>query len=61
MTYHKSDDISETTKYEDRFINSSLLQWMSKSRRTLNSPDVKAILDAKGNLRLPLFIKKRNE
>ena len=61
VNYHKSDDISETTKYEDRFINSSLLQWMSKSRRTLNSSDVKAILNAKGNLRLPLFIKKSND
>ena len=34
---------------------------MSKSRRTLLSPDIKAIQHAKGKMRIPLFIKKNND
>lgn len=34
---------------------------MSKSKRTLNSPDVKTIMNYKEGLRLPLFIKKSND
>ena len=34
---------------------------MSKSKRTLASPDVKAIMNYKDGLRLPLFIKKNND
>ena len=61
VNYHKSDDISDTTKYEDRFINNALFEWMSKSRRKMDSPDVQAIANANGKLRLPLFIKKSND
>ncbi len=61
VNYHKEDHISESTKYEDKFVNSSELDWMSKSKRTLNSPDVKSILGQNGPIRLPLFIKKNND
>ena len=62
VNYHKEDDISDTTKYEDTFINPELLQWMSKSKRTLKSPDVQAIRQHKEHgMRLPLFIKKHND
>ncbi|MES2558665.1 MAG: DUF3427 domain-containing protein [Bacteroidota bacterium] len=61
VNYHKGEDISNTTKYEDGFIDSALFEWMSKSKRTLNSPDVKAIMNHKDGLRLPLFIKKNND
>ena len=40
LTYHKQDHISETTKYEDHFLNPKHLIYMSKSKRTLVSPDV---------------------
>lgn len=59
VNYHKSDDISGTTKYEDRFINKYEFQWMSKSKRNLKSPDVITIRENK--IRLPLFIKKSND
>ncbi len=59
VNYHKSDDISGTTKYEDGFINKFEFQWMSKSKRTINSPDVITIRENK--IRLPLFIKKSND
>ena len=61
VNYHKEEGISETTKYEDHFVNNTEFAWMSKSRRTLNSPDVTAIMNYKEGLRLPLFIKKSND
>lgn len=61
VNYKKEEDISATTKYEDEFLNNSELVWMSKSKRTLESPDVQAIMNYKSGLRLPLFIKKSND
>lgn len=61
VNYHKEDDISNTTKYEDMFINNYIFQWMSKSKRTLGSPDVNTIREYKQGLRMPLFIKKHND
>lgn len=62
VTYHKAADISETTKYEDKFVNPQCLQWMSKSKRKLSSPDVQIIINAQqaGTL-LPLFVKKDDD
>ncbi|PHR69565.1 MAG: restriction endonuclease subunit R [Arcobacter sp.] len=59
VTYHKDNDISASTKYDDTFINNSKLSWMSKSRRKLSSPDVKSIKS--DDLRLLLFIKKSDD
>lgn len=58
INYHKEANISITTKYEDKFINSRTLQWMSKNKRTMESPDVQAIMNFREGLRLPLFINK---
>ncbi len=61
-TYHKSDNISLTTKYEDRFINQSHLVYMSKSKRSLLSNDVLAIRNHKdSNMRIPFFAKKNDD
>lgn len=56
VTYHKSDDVSESTKYEDRFIDQQTLHWYTKSRRTLTSGDVKPIVE--GAASCHLFVKK---
>lgn len=61
VNYHKEDSISNSTKYEDGFINNTEFEWMSKSRRNLNSSDVQAIKNHKDRLRLLLFIKKSND
>jgi superfamily II DNA or RNA helicase/HKD family nuclease len=61
VNYHKEDDISETTKYEDKFLSRYIFEWFSKSKRTLNSKDVLAIINSENELRLPLFIKKNND
>jgi hypothetical protein len=59
ITYHKSESISETTNYHDHFISRDLLGWMSKSKRSLNSPDVIDIQNSQEkNMRLPLFVKR---
>ena len=61
VNYHKEDDISDTTKYEDGFIDTSTIVYMSKSKRKLSSPDVIKFKEAnKRAIRLPLFIKKEN-
>lgn len=61
VNYHKEDHISESTKYEDEFVNNKEFDWMSKSNRTLNSNDVQSILGQNGPIYLPLFIKKNND
>ncbi|CAM4109790.1 DEAD/DEAH box helicase [Psychrobacter arenosus] len=61
VNYHKSENITDTTKYEDEFVNESLFNWMFKSNRTLNSPEVKLFQAYPDNLRIPLFIKKDND
>lgn len=61
VNYHKDENISDTTKYEDGFINNMEFEWMSKSKRTLKSPDVQTIMSYKEGLRIPLFIKKSND
>ena len=59
ITYHKSDDISETIKYEDELLNESTLKWFSKNKRTLKSNDVSTIVNSNSNgLRLELFVIK---
>jgi len=61
VNYHKADDISESTKYEDEFVNNKEFDWMSKSNRKIESKDVQSILGKNGKIRLPLFIKKNND
>ena len=53
----KKEDISLTTQYEDKFI-SRKFTWMFKNRRTLNSPDVQAIVNYKNGLEFLYLLKK---
>jgi len=61
VNYHKEEHISESTKYEDEFVNNREFDWMSKSNRKIDSKDVQSILGKNGVIRLPLFIKKNND
>ncbi len=61
VNYHKEEDISESTKYEDELVNNKEFDWMSKSNRKIDSNDVQSILGKNGVIRLPLFIKKNND
>lgn len=59
VTYHKQQDISESTKYEDCFLNKKQFSWMTRSGVTTESKEAVTIRDhAKLGLRIPLFIKK---
>lgn len=62
LNYHKEETISDSTKYEDRFQDPKTLIYMSKSKRTLQSPDVASIASqASNNIRIPIFVKKSND
>ncbi|SDM48113.1 DUF3427 domain-containing protein [Lachnospira pectinoschiza] len=59
ITYEKKDDISESTKYEDQFINQRVFSWMTRSRVTLEKDEAQSIINYKDNdLKICLFIKK---
>ena len=63
VTYHKSEDISASTQYEDRFKSPKVMHYFTKSNRSLTSPDVQffkksALSDAH---HLPLFVKKDDD
>ena len=59
VTYNKRDDISDSTKYVEDFESESRFNWMTKSNRTLESPEVVDILNAKeSGMKLLLFVKK---
>jgi superfamily II DNA or RNA helicase len=57
VTYHKSDDVSETTNYNDHFIDQDNFAWVSRSRRTLKSQEILNVIQSK---RVILFIKKED-
>lgn len=62
INYDKSEDISETIKYEDHFINQNHLIAISKSGRSLDSEDVQNFLHAKERgIDVQLFVRKNKE
>ena len=62
INYDKSDDISATTRYEDRFIDPSNLIAISKSKRTRSSEDVdNAIHGEERHILMPLFVRKNKD
>ena len=62
VNYHKEEGIASTTKYQDQFLTTQEFEWMSRSRRTLESKEIVEIKNYKENgLRLPLFVKKHND
>ena len=60
VNYDKHDH-TDSTQYEDEFIDEGQLQWMSKNQRTLNSPEILQLQSMVPKTRLPLFIKKSND
>ncbi len=62
INYDKSEDISDTTKYEDRFVSDAKLIAISKSGRTIMSEDVQAALNAdKREIIMDLFVRKNKD
>ncbi|WP_271404563.1 DUF3427 domain-containing protein [Kocuria palustris] len=56
ITYHKDDDVSASTKYEDELLDPSTVRWYTRSRKTLNSVDERRI--AAEEVPLHVFAKK---
>lgn len=56
VTLHKADDVEARTAYEDALLDTSSMRWFSKNNRTLNSRDVKPIVD--GAVALHVFVQK---
>lgn len=62
INYEKGDDISHSTRYEDRFLSPGKLVAISKSRRTVESMDVQRVLKAKElGIRMELFVRKNKD
>lgn len=62
INYEKDEDITATTKYEDRFMDSSSLTAISKSRRTIESDDVQnAVHSVERGILMPLFVRKNKD
>lgn len=57
VTYNKSDDISESTSYNDHFINQQVFAWESRSRRSIQSGEIQDVINSK---RILLFVKKED-
>ena len=62
INYDKSDNISDTTKYEDHFLNNQCLIAISKSGRCIESDDVQNFLHAKSRgIDVQLFVRKNKD
>ena len=62
INYHKTDNISDTTKYEDKFISNTLLTAISKSKRTLESNDVQTFINSeKLGVAIEIFVRKNKD
>lgn len=56
VTYHKGDQVSASTAYEDELIDPSTMLWYTRSKRTLESGEVAAIVS--NEVAMHVFAKK---
>jgi len=56
VTMHKAADVSASTAYEDALIDIRSMRWFTRSRRTLESGEVSAIVD--NSVAIHVFAKK---
>lgn len=56
VTHHKSDNIAASTAYEDELLDRSTMRWFTRSRRTLATKEVDAIVSKKVDVHV--FAKK---
>ena len=56
MTYHKADDVSESTRYQDELVDPNTLHWYSRGNRKITSNEIKPI--AANAVDLHVFVKK---
>lgn len=59
VNYHKDDEIDNSVKYEDELIDRHTLLWYTKAKRTMNSAEVKALMNyEKSDLAIHIFVQK---
>lgn len=56
VTYHKADDVSESTRYQDELVDPNTLHWYSRGNRKITSNEIKSI--AANAVDLHVFVKK---
>ena len=62
INYEKDDNISATTRYEDRFLDQATLIAISKNNRRITSPDVDNAVHAyERGIVMPLFVRKNKD
>ena len=62
INYDKSENISDTTKYEDHFVSANRLIAISKSGRSVRSEDVQNFIHAKERgIDVHLFVRKNKD
>lgn len=62
VTYHKHSDVDSSVNYDDEFLSPETFKWFTKSNRTLDSPEVQTIINAKEKeIDLHLFVKKDDD
>ncbi len=62
INYDKAEDISDTIKFEDHFVNNRTLIAISKNGRSVLSDDVQNFLKAKERgIRVELFVRKNKD
>lgn len=45
VTMHKAEDVSASVAYDDGLLDTNSMRWFTRSRRTLSSKEVRAIVD----------------
>ena len=60
VNYHKEEGIASSTKFPEKFLNSSNFLWYSKPQRTLTNATLVSIRNETNLIRLPFFMKKHN-
>jgi superfamily II DNA or RNA helicase len=58
VTLHKSDEVAASTAYEDELLDQQTMRWFTRSRRTLASAEVAAIVNREVDVHV--FVKKDN-
>ncbi|WP_018924841.1 DUF3427 domain-containing protein [Salsuginibacillus kocurii] len=62
ITYEKSEDVSSSVAYGDKLLTPEFLQWFTRNNRTLNSGEVREILEAEEKENeIHIFVKKSDD
>lgn len=61
ITYHKSEDIDDSIKYEDHFLNQEELAWVSRKNVSLKNKEINQIINHKEDGKtIYIFVKKND-